>query len=246
MNQGFIKIYRKIIDWEWYQDKNTKILFLHCLLLANHTDKRWQGIDIKRGSFVTSVKKLSDDLRLTVRQTRVALDKLKVTNEVTIKTTPNFSYITINNYEDYQAYDKQNDNQMTNERQTNDKRMTTTNELKNDKNEKNVKKKDYIVELKPDYAEIVDYLNQATGSHYKHSTVKTRAVIQARYNEGFTLGDFKTVIDKKTAEWLGTDMAKYLRPETLFSNKFEGYLNQIIPKRKPDIRDLDIEPINLF
>ena len=76
------------------------------------------------------------------------------------------------------------------------------------------------------YKEIVDYLNEKTGSKYRSSGSKTKSLIKARTNEGFSLDDFKTVIEKKAKEWSGTDMEKYLRPETLFSTKFEGYLNQ--------------------
>lgn len=73
---------------------------------------------------------------------------------------------------------------------------------------------------------IVDYLNLKSNSHYKFSSSKTQSLIKARINDGFTLEDFKVVIDNKCEEWLGTDFEKFLRPETLFSNKFEGYLNQ--------------------
>ena len=76
------------------------------------------------------------------------------------------------------------------------------------------------------YKEIVDYLNEKTGSKYRSSGSKTKSLIKARTNEGFSLDDFKTVIEKKAKEWSGTDLEKYLRPETLFSTKFEGYLNQ--------------------
>ena len=76
------------------------------------------------------------------------------------------------------------------------------------------------------YREIIDYLNLKTSSNYKYTTKKTKDLIKARLNEGFTVNDFKQVIDNKTAEWLNTEMQNYLRPETLFSTKFEGYLNQ--------------------
>ncbi len=77
------------------------------------------------------------------------------------------------------------------------------------------------------YQEIVDYLNFKTNSSYRSNTAKTKSLIKARYNEGFTLDDFKIVIDKKCLDWLNNkDMSKYLRPETLFGNKFESYLNQ--------------------
>ena len=73
---------------------------------------------------------------------------------------------------------------------------------------------------------VIDYLNMVCGTNYKSSTPKTRKQIKARVCEGFSENDFYTVIDKKSKEWFGTDMEKYLRPETLFGTKFEGYLNQ--------------------
>lgn len=75
--------------------------------------------------------------------------------------------------------------------------------------------------------EIVEYLNEKAGTHYRSTTPKTQRLIKSRLAEGFTVDDFKTVIDKKCADWLGDgDMVQYLRPDTLFSTKFEGYLNQ--------------------
>ncbi len=76
------------------------------------------------------------------------------------------------------------------------------------------------------YRLIINYLNQITKSNYKYTSKKTQALIHARTEEGFTIDDFKKVIDKKYTEWNGTEFAKYLRPETLFGPKFEGYLNQ--------------------
>lgn len=79
------------------------------------------------------------------------------------------------------------------------------------------------------YRDVINYLNQQTDKHYKSTTKKNQTVIRARTDEGFTLDDFKKVIDNKVSEWKGTDMEKYLRPETLFGTKFEGYLNQQQP-----------------
>lgn len=80
------------------------------------------------------------------------------------------------------------------------------------------------------YKEIISYLNEKAGTSYRHTTQKTKDLINARFNEKFIIDDFYTVIDKKVDEWLGTEWQKFLRPETLFSNKFEGYLNQKITK----------------
>lgn len=85
------------------------------------------------------------------------------------------------------------------------------------------------------YKEIVEYLNQKAGTSYRYTSPKTRDLIKARFNEKFTLQDFFTVIDKKVNEWTGTEWQKFLRPETLFSNKFEGYLNQKTTKPSGNI-----------
>lgn len=75
------------------------------------------------------------------------------------------------------------------------------------------------------YNVVIDYLNEKVGTHYRATNKTTQKHINARLTEGYTYDDFKTVIDKKCAEWKGTSMEQYLRPETLFGTKFENYLN---------------------
>ena len=85
------------------------------------------------------------------------------------------------------------------------------------------------------YKQIIDYLNEKAGRQFKHTPNKTKSAISARYAEGFTLDDFKRVIKIKVAEWADDDaMKKYLRPETLFGTKFEGYLNQPMYRTKAE------------
>lgn len=92
---------------------------------------------------------------------------------------------------------------------------------------------------------VVQYLNEKAKTNYKATTAKTKTCIKARLAEGFTVEDFKSVIDKKCKEWIGTDWEKYLRPETLFGTKFESYLNAKVIKKytgysqEPDLTDLD-------
>ena len=93
--------------------------------------------------------------------------------------------------------------------------------------------KDKEIEKDKRYKEVIAYLNEKAGTAYKDSSKANQRHINARLAEGFTVEDFKTVIDKKCAEWLGTDMEKYLRPETLFGSKFESYLNAPT-NRKPE------------
>lgn len=126
MNEGYIKLFRKFTTWEWYDDINTSRLFLHLLMTVNWQDKSWQKTVVKKGSIITSISKLSEETKLTPRQVRSALEKLKLTNELTIKTTNRFTLITVVKYADYQCFDidngkqngKQNVTQMTNKRQT--------------------------------------------------------------------------------------------------------------------------------
>ncbi len=136
---GHIKLDRKILSWEWYNDINTCRLFIHLLLTANYANGNWQGRSINRGELITGLHKLSEKTGLTMRQTRTSLNKLKTTGEITINSTNKFSTITICNYDSYQSNKKHNDNQIdtpnANERQTNDKQTTTNNKNKNNKEE---------------------------------------------------------------------------------------------------------------
>lgn len=94
---------------------------------------------------------------------------------------------------------------------------------------------------KPPYREIVAYLNERAGTRYRHTSEKTRRLIDARFREGFGEGDFRAVIDNRAAAWLGDeDMEQYLRPETLFGTKFEGYLNAGAPRRKGGGKGVDL------
>ena len=94
-----------------------------------------------------------------------------------------------------------------------------------------------ILSGKPDHApyqEILDYLNSKAGTSYRASSKATQRFINARLNENYTVDDFKKVIDTKVANWKDDPkMSKYLRPQTLFSNKFEGYLNEPMPNSQP-------------
>ena len=95
-----------------------------------------------------------------------------------------------------------------------------------------------VIDLAQCSETIISYLNEKLGTKYKSTTAKTKTAIHARLMEGFTVDNFKTVIDKKCAEWIGNEkMEKYLRPETLFGTKFEGYLNQRAETNAKSSRD---------
>lgn len=95
-------------------------------------------------------------------------------------------------------------------------------------------RKDIMSDKSDDVKTVIDYLNQKNGTSYRASSKKNKSLINARFSEGYSVDDFKKVIDIKSNDWIGTDMAKFFRPETLFGNKFDGYLNQVpIKKQAP-------------
>lgn len=163
---GWIKIFRTMLEWEWYDDINVKIVFLHLLLKANFEDKKWKGINIKRGDLITSYGNLADELGLTSMQVRTAIQKLKSTNEITTKTTNKYTLITLLKYSNYQDFqidnNKQdnrqnnfsNNNQITNEQQTNNNQITTTKEYKNIRNKE--LKKAAMAEAQKNIIEVVE------------------------------------------------------------------------------------------
>lgn len=239
-NGNWIKLNRKILKWEWYSDNATRSVFLHALLKANYEPSRYKGHELAIGDVVFGRKKWAEELGLSERQVRTAITHLKETGEIsTIKVTNKFTILRIENWEFYQSKEDEVTNNMTNERPTTDQQPTNNRpRTKKEKKEKNEKKdKNYIYSRATH--DIIQHLNERTGSQYKPTTKKTKELIQARMNEGFTVEDFKTVIDKKCVEWMNTEWQEYLRPVTLFGTKFESYLNAPVPKQTTGNKFLD-------
>ncbi|MBQ2391389.1 MAG: hypothetical protein II306_06430 [Clostridia bacterium] len=126
-----------MLDWDWFQDANTFRVFIYCLLKANHEPKKWQGVEIKKGQFVTSYEKIASDLNIGVQSVRTSIKKLNLTGELTNKSTSRYSIITVKNWIRFQETNKQTNTQLTGNQQTTNKQLTTN---KNEKNEKNDKK----------------------------------------------------------------------------------------------------------
>lgn len=152
MCNGWIKLHRKILDWEWFTSPSTLQLFIYLLLRANKEDKKWRGILIKRGQLVTSVATISEETKLSTQQVRTSLNRLKSTNEITSKTTNRFTLVTVCKYESYQLYDEEE--QQTKQQalqQTNNKQITNKQQqLKNNKNIRNNKKESILTNVRID------------------------------------------------------------------------------------------------
>lgn len=135
MGKRYIKLYEQIVNWEWYKNPNVFRVFLHCLLTANFTDGRFEGVDVKRGQLVTSLPHLAKQTSLSIQQVRTALDHLKSTGEITDIATRRYRIITISKYDEYQTDNRQNNRQSTDNQQTDNRQITD-----NQQQYKNIKK----------------------------------------------------------------------------------------------------------
>ena len=195
---GFVKISRGILDWEWYSDTYTARLFFHCILKANWKDGSWKGQPYKRGQFITSLSSLASELGCSVRNVRTALNHLISTGELTSETTNKYRIITVCNYDKYQASDKQVDRQLTNSRQASDKQPTTDEEYKEIKN----KRSNNI--YAPSFEEVWKIYPK------KKEKLASYKAYQARINDGYTeeelLKATKAYVAEceKTGRWVKT------------------------------------------
>lgn len=147
--EGWIKLHRKMLEWEWYDDPNCFRVFMHLLIIANHKDNKWRGRLIKRGQHLTSLGKLASGTGLTVSKVRTAIQKLESTGEIASLGGVQDTVFTIKKYDEYQGDDtalaelsQANDKLMTSESQANDKPLATN------KNDNKVKNEEECKELK--------------------------------------------------------------------------------------------------
>jgi len=183
MEQGFISISRSITDWRWADNPVMMYFWVHILLMANYRDKEWHDKVVNRGSFITSVAKLSGKLNLSTQQVRTCLERLKEGGEITTSSTNSYTIITVCKYDDYQspATDEQqtNNKPITNEQQSDNKRTTTTEQRNKETKEQEKKVVDTNVSPKKenvDYHVILNLWN----SYAKRNVPKIKAITQPR------------------------------------------------------------------
>jgi hypothetical protein len=191
MEDGWIKLYRKLIEWHHYKNGNTFRLFLHLLMTANIEDKQWKdGVVIKRGQVVTSIAKLAYELGLTDNQIRTSKNTLKNTGEITIKTTNKFSIITVCKFDDYQAKEQKRP-QAKPQAKPQATTQSTSQQLKNNKEEKNIKistnvdtKRSFVApEFENVFSVWLEYKHQRRESYKSDLSLKTC------YNKLYKLAD---------------------------------------------------------
>jgi len=204
--------FRQRLEWEWYDDTNTKCLFLHCLLRANHSDTEWRGHKIKRGQFLTSVDTLTRETGLSVSQIRTSLKKLISTNEIASKSQARSTVITVLSYDSHQDDDKQVNKLMTMKSQPNDNEIATDKNvrMKECKNEKKKEVIDFSLLNLSEYelSEMIRIRKKNKGGSLTNRVIKglAKELDQARVN-GFTNDQILTEWETRgwksfKAEWV--------------------------------------------
>lgn len=150
---SWIKIFRELLQWEWFQKPEMVQLFIYLLLKANCEDKQWQGITVKRGQLVTSNSSIRNDLRLSEQTIRTCIKRLISTGEITYKSTNRYVIITICNYDKYQeckSVDNKQNNEQTNIQSTDEQRATNEQSTSNQRQLKNIRNKEdnNIIDIK--------------------------------------------------------------------------------------------------
>ena len=180
---GFVQLHRKFLEWEWYDDHNTKMVFLHLLLKANYKPKKWRGEEIKRGQFVTSTNTLSNELQLSVQQVRTCLTKLESTGEINKQSTSKLTKITICKYDSYQGFENDSNKQITNEQQASNKVATSYQQQHNKeiKKERNKENNNIETKVSSEKAKNWDYYLNSWNDAFNGSNIsKIRSLTKSR------------------------------------------------------------------
>lgn len=134
--EGWIKLHRKLIEWEWFDNSEMVHLLIYFLLKANHKANMWRGVELLPGQFISTLPDIKKDTGISVQSVRTCLDRLKSTGVITDRSTNKFRVITICNYESYQDSNNDTNSQinMQNNIQLTDKQQTTNRHNKNENN----------------------------------------------------------------------------------------------------------------
>lgn len=227
---GWVKLHRQIINWEWFKKPETLSVFIYCLTRANIADGSWRNIAYKRGQFITSLETIHKDTGLSIQQTRTALKHLISTGEITSESTSQYRIITVCKFSDYQQTpdesNKQYNSQSTNNQQTDssepNKQLTIgreegeVEEKRRGRKERKIsfnkdKKKSSFIP--PTLQEVADYLSQ------KGITSFTAQSFIAYYEKDNWKAGRKAITDwrKKVDEWTERNRSNTSKTNSGFS-----------------------------
>jgi uncharacterized phage protein (TIGR02220 family) len=238
MENGWISLHRKMLaNPVICKDSDHLAVWVYLLLSATHKGMgacfKGKRITLNPGQLITGRKSIAKKLGVNESKVKRILILFESEHQIDRQRSNKNSLVTVLNWDKYQNDDQQDDQQVTSKWPASDQQVTTNNNV--------IKKQgnNVITELEiknigspgdethlERFKKIIGYLNSKTGKSYKHNTAKVKTHLGARLNEGYTDEECFRVIDNKCVDWLGQPKEKFLRPETIFGNKFDGYLNE--------------------
>lgn len=237
MSKGYVRLPVDFPDeWEWWDEHNTTRLFLFCMMRANHKPKKWRGITIERGQFVTSLARLSEGTSLSVQTVRTCLNRLKSTHQLTCKSTSKMTVVTICEYDTYGGLGAEANTpintpinkQLTNHQQTTNKQLTTT-KIKKRESLREEKKEELILS----WDSIKDWWNDRAATvnapAIKKLTADRRMRFKARMTKGkYPNADVMTAAIDAALEGVGSFLIEgsWFTFDWLFKN--DGNLNKLL------------------
>jgi len=254
MNKGWIKLYRSLKDWEWYDDLNARVLLIHLLISVNYEDKKWKGVLVKKGSMILSWRTLSTGCGLSVKKCRVAMDKLEKANEVARYVANKYQLVSLVKWDKLQQLEEQDGNvegnvegkQKAGKGQAKGKQRATTKETNNTKNKRNKEIKNiFLSEVKTSelegneilYFEIAKAFQQLFIKNISENGGSDKNQKEAKYKvyvnpirlmiekDGVTKQQIMTVW-----KFLGSTDGDFWKPNILSTSKLREKFTQLIIK----------------
>ena len=222
---GWVKLHRSFRSWEWKASPKHVAVFVDLLLEANHKDRRYMGVDIKKGQLTTSHSAIAKRTGVSIKSVRTVLTHLKRTGEVAIEPSSKFSLITITYYSEYQTTGNALGKQVASNGQATGKQRATNKNVKNVKNERNNNQNVFPLEeiykvypRKKGKSEGLAKLSKIITTQEKFEKIKDAA---SKYAELEALRDTEKTFIKHFSTWVNQEC---------WEDDIEGELNNI-PER---------------
>lgn len=242
MDGNYIKIFRSMLDWEWWHDINTCRVFIFLLLKANWKDGNWKGVEVKRGSYISSLDKMAADVDLTRDELRTAIKHLKSTKEITTQSTRKYTVFTVLNYDLYQSDTTVITTEIPNKSPTNPTLIPLREEGEEGKKEKNnnIAHSDKLSGIEPldDFFESIWRLYPVKKGKGGVSKTKKQVLQRIGYDQ------IKRCVERFVAdmEEQHRDKKYWMYGSTFFNSGYVDYLDENYESREKQNTPVQSEP----
>lgn len=207
MNETYVKLLRKITEWEWYHDSKMVHLFIHLMITCQAQKRNYAGVELERGQCIIALRPLSAKLGIPMQSLRTCLERLKSTREVTLKVTHQFTIVTLTQYDLYQSASdgvtRKSTRKVTHDQHTSNTRPTQEQEGKKERS-----KEEYNDEQLDLFAKFNDWITEHTPLVRKmpiQFTIKRFLAVREKYGKEDMveilkrMNNWKPLLEKNTS-----------------------------------------------